>query len=123
MIVTERTAAKANEPLMVAVARQRIRGRFAHQIAAQIGIHPSELSHWMYGRRTLTQDNAVKLAAALGCSPEEILPVNTTSPASNRDSSPNSGRQLPHDTEYRRPRHARTAHPSGARGWVCDGSL
>jgi DNA-binding transcriptional regulator YdaS (Cro superfamily) len=81
MIVTERPAGKVNERLVVAVARQRIHGRFAHQIAAAVGVHPSELSHWMYGRRRLTDEHAVKLASVLGCSPEDILPSSDLEPA------------------------------------------
>lgn len=84
--------AAPNERLIVAVARQRIYGRFAHQIAAEVGVHPSELSHWMYGRRSLTDSNAAKLAAALGCEPEDILPHNDDAPAGGERGVKASGR-------------------------------
>lgn len=64
-----------NEPLVLALARARARGESAYQVAARAQVHPSELSKWANGRRTPTPAQAERVAAVLGCQPEDVFPL------------------------------------------------
>jgi transcriptional regulator with XRE-family HTH domain len=54
-----------NGALILAVAEERARGRYAHHIAAAAGVHPSELSRWLNGRKTPNREQAIRLASVL----------------------------------------------------------
>ena len=41
-------------------------------VAHEIGVHPSALSHWVSGRRSMTLRNACKIARALGVRVEVV---------------------------------------------------
>jgi transcriptional regulator with XRE-family HTH domain len=69
-----------NEPLLLALARARAKGRSAYKIAAAADVHPSDLSRWMHGRRTPSPAQAERLAQALGLPVEGLFPANDSRP-------------------------------------------
>ena len=45
-------------------------------VAEQIGCHPTEISQWIAGRRTPSLPRAIRIANILGCTVEDLFPVN-----------------------------------------------
>jgi transcriptional regulator with XRE-family HTH domain len=71
---------RLNEALLLALARARARGESAYLVAARAGVHPSELSRWMNGRRNPNADQSRRVAEALGVEVDDIFPMNESSP-------------------------------------------
>jgi len=88
----------ADEPpsdaLLVAMARERMRGRPAHVIAAAVGVHPSELSRWTNGRRRPTPVQRERLAGLLGLDVDELFPALTHDEPSGQDGSTRGDDQI-----------------------------
>jgi hypothetical protein len=63
-----------HEALLIALARERARGRFGHHVAAAVGVHPSELSRWLNGHKVPTVERAQLLAIALGEPLDRLFP-------------------------------------------------
>jgi len=63
---------RANERLMVELARCRARGMTAREVAAEAGLHPSVLSAFAHGRRTMRPEAAERLAVVLGVGPSDL---------------------------------------------------
>jgi transcriptional regulator with XRE-family HTH domain len=63
-----------SDALLLAIARARLAGRPTYALAAEMPIHPSELSRWLSGRRQPTRDQAQRLAGLLGCDARELFP-------------------------------------------------
>jgi transcriptional regulator with XRE-family HTH domain len=66
--------AAVTDALLLAMARERVKGRAAHRIAAAMGIHPSLLSLWLHGRRQPSLEQAERLAEVLGVPMGELFP-------------------------------------------------
>lgn len=65
---------RANEKLMVQLARCRARGMTAREVAAEVGLHYSVLSALAHGRRMMRPAVAERLAVVLGVEPSDLLP-------------------------------------------------
>jgi DNA-binding XRE family transcriptional regulator len=64
-----------NDRLYLALARHRRRtGARQYELAARIGVSPSELCRWIYGGSRPSSEKAKALANQLRMSPEELFP-------------------------------------------------
>jgi len=56
------------------LARARAHGTPSYRVAAAARVHPGELSRWVRGSRRPTLQQAIRVAAALGCTTEDLFP-------------------------------------------------
>ena len=57
-----------------ALARLRSeRGMTQHELAERVGCYPKDISRWETGARTPGAESLAKLAAALGCTSDDII--------------------------------------------------
>jgi transcriptional regulator with XRE-family HTH domain len=78
---------RLNERLLLALARARAQGQSAYKIAAQAGVHPSDLSRWMHGRRSPSAAQAESVARVLGCKTADIFPIDERRPGAESEAS------------------------------------
>ena len=69
--MTDKKTRKTNDSLLAQLRREK--GMTQGELAAQIGCYAKDVSRWETGARTPGAESLAKLAAALGCTSDDII--------------------------------------------------